>query len=262
MESSDEKSRQESFPWSRSTYHVAYNAVLAQFKAESCIENAAGRSLLDIACGDGLITEMLSRHFTRIVGVDASGKHLALARQRGLNAEFHESLIEDFNTSERFDSVLMLDLLEHVVDPDAILRKAASFLSRDGTLIVHVPNAVAINRRIAVHMGSLESCEELSPFDLNIAGHRRAYDSASLRAEIESAGLKVVKQGGVFYKMLSTPQMDWLLQQGPWAEGGHGWGRTGAEKSKDWRAAFCRACYEIGKERPDDCNIIYAVCQR
>jgi hypothetical protein len=61
--------------------------------------------------------------------------------------------------------------------------------------------------------------------------------------------------------MLSTPQMDWFLKNGLWEEGGFGWGRVGSEK-KDWRKEFCRACYEIGKERPEDCNVIYAVIKR
>jgi SAM-dependent methyltransferase len=170
-------------------------------------------------------------------------------------------LNEDLDLVDRFDSIFMLNVLEHVVDPVVALNKAASLLAPHGTLIVHVPNAAAINRKIAVAMGSLESCEELSPFDIHVAGHRRSYTLQTLKAEFGRAGLVVEKTGGVFYKMLSTPQIDWLLKHGPWEEGGFGWGRVGAEKSKDWRAAFCRACYEMGKERPEDCNVIYVVAR-
>jgi hypothetical protein len=151
-----------------------------------------------------------------------------------------------------------LDILEHVIDPVFVLQKAASFLNEGGKLIVHVPNAHAINRKIAVLMGTLETCEELSPFDIDVAGHRRYYTLTSLESDIVKAGLKIEATGGVFFKTLSTPQMDWFLNNGLWEEGGFGWGRVGGEK-RDWRAEFCRACYEIGKERPEDCNIIYAV---
>ena len=184
-----------------------------------------------------------------------------MARKRLPHVEFHESLIEDFNTEEKFGSVFMLNILEHVVDPVSILRKSASFLRDDGVLIVHVPNALAINRRIAAIMGTLLSCEELSPFHIEIAGHRRSYTLTALKAEVENAGLKITANGGIFYKMLSTAQMDWLLQNGPWKEGGFGWGRVGGPM-KDWKAEFCRACYEIGKERPEDCNIVYACATR
>ncbi len=127
----------------------------------------------------------------------------------------------------------------------------------DGVMIVHVPNSDAINRKLNVIMGSLKSCDELSPFDINIAGHRRSYNLELLEKEVKKAGLNVVSRGGIFYKLLSTPQMDWFLKNGLW-DSGHGWGREG-EKDIDWKNEFCRASYELGKERPEDCNVIY-VC--
>jgi 2-polyprenyl-3-methyl-5-hydroxy-6-metoxy-1,4-benzoquinol methylase len=255
---STEKQRQENFPWQRGKFHVNYNRVLTDFKVESCLENAVGDSLLDLACGDGMLTELFARHFKAVVGVDASSKHLDVARTKVPSAVFHECLIEDFVTEQKFDSVFLLDLLEHVVDPVAVLSKAALFLNPGGRLIVHVPNSDAVNRKIAVLMGTLTSCNELSPFDIDIAGHRRSYNLDSLSREISGAGLHLVKTGGIFYKMLSTPQIDWFLSNGLW-ESGHGWGRTGQEKAKDWRQEFCRACYEYGKRHPGDCNVIYAI---
>jgi 2-polyprenyl-3-methyl-5-hydroxy-6-metoxy-1,4-benzoquinol methylase len=261
MAYSCEKKLQESFRWERSKYHTDYNQVLAFYKAKSCIENSVGDSLLDIACGDGMLTKMFARHFKTIVGVDASSRHLDEAVKRLPLATFYESLIEEFECDWKFDSVFMLDLLEHVQNPVAVLKKASSFLSCNGRLIVHVPNCDAVNREIAVLMGTLASCDELSPFDLEIAGHRRSYNLQSLRGDIELAGLKVIKTGGIFYKMLSTPQMDWFLKNGLW-DSGHGWGRTGMEKSKDWRTEFCRACYEYGLKHPEECNVIYACIER
>jgi 2-polyprenyl-3-methyl-5-hydroxy-6-metoxy-1,4-benzoquinol methylase len=182
--------------------------------------------------------------------------HLEKAKKRLPGVEFHEKLIEEFSTDERFDNVFLLMILEHVQDPVAIIKKAANFLKKEGIMIVHVPNANAINRRLAVKMGALSSCEELSPFDIQVVGHRRAYTFTTLRADVESAGLRIAKTGGIFYKMLSTPQMDWFLKNGSW-DAGHGWGRTGTS-GVDWKARFCEACYEIGKEQPEDCNVIYA----
>lgn len=259
--SEEEKQKQESFAWERGVHFDTFSKILGYYQAISCMENGHGPEVLDMPCGDGLITELFAQHYDRVVGVDASSKHLAKARARLPHVEFHEALIEDLELDDRFDSVFMLNVLEHVQDPIAVLHKASSLLKQDGSLIVHVPNAAAINRRIAVLMGSLESCEELSPFDINVAGHRRSYTLETLVADVRAAGLEVVKTGGIFYKMLSTPQMDWLLKNGPWEEGGFGWGRVGAEKAKDWRAAFCDACYEIGKERPEDCNIIFVIAK-
>ena len=257
-ERSGEKVRQEQYSWARTAQFTDYNAILGYYQVQACLEHARGKSLLDMPCGDGLLTELFAQHFERVVGVDASSAHLQSARRRLPNVEFHESLIEDLKLAEKFDTVVMLNVLEHVEDPVQVLRRSASFLAPGGVLIVHVPNAYAVNRRIAVLMGTLTDCEELSPFDIQVAGHRRSYSPATLKADVEAAGMKVSASGGVFYKMLSTPQMDWFLKNGLWDEGGFGWGRVGAEK-RDWKAEFCRACYEFGKTRPEDCNVI-SVC--
>lgn len=253
----NEKDLQDQFTWARSVDFNDYNGALGYYQVQACLEHARGSSLLDMPCGDGALTEMMISHFNRVVGVDASATHLNEAKQRLPDVEFHHELIEDLQLDEKFDTVTMLNVLEHVTDPIAVLKKAASFLSEDGVLLIHVPNAQAVNRKIAVLMGTLESCEELSPFDINVVGHRRSYDLESLSADIEQSGLNLVSTGGVFYKMFSTPQMDWFLKNGLWQEGGFGWGRVGAEP-RDWKAEFCRACYEYGKQRPEDCNVIYA----
>jgi 2-polyprenyl-3-methyl-5-hydroxy-6-metoxy-1,4-benzoquinol methylase len=254
----EEIEKQQRFPWTRSVHYRNYNSFLAGFQIQEVLRHARGGSLLDLACGDGTLTQMLAPHFRRVVGVDASADQIKRARERLPYVTFHQSLLEDLNLAENFDVITMLLVLEHVIDPVAALRGAARNLSPDGRLFVHVPNANAINRKIAVRMGTLETCEELSPFDIQVAGHRRSYTLQTLQEEFARARLKVVATGGVFYKMLSTPQIDWLLTNGPWEEGGYGWGRVGAEP-KDWRSEFCRACYEIGLERPEDCNVIYAV---
>lgn len=252
----DEIALQERFSWARSINFSDYNSYLGHYQVVSCLDHARGSSLLDMPVGDGFLTEKMVHRFRRIVGVDASSKHLAEARKRLPQVEMHHALIEDLAIDEKFSTVTMLNVLEHVQDPIQVLQKAASFLEDDGILIVHVPNAQAVNREIAVLMGTLESCGELSPFDINVVGHRRYYTMETFKEDFRSAGLDIVASGGVFYKMLSTPQMDWLLKNGPWEEGGFGWGRVGAEK-RDWKAEFCRACYEYGKKRPEDCNVIY-----
>jgi 2-polyprenyl-3-methyl-5-hydroxy-6-metoxy-1,4-benzoquinol methylase len=257
-----EKEHQETFPWERAKYFATFNSILGYYQAVSCLEHGRGSTALDLPCGDGTLTKTFIEHFRRVVGVDASSQHLEEAKKRAPKAEFREGLIEEIELDEKFGSIFMLNVLEHVIEPAYALKRAARFLDTDGVLIAHVPNAEALNRQIAVRMGTLKSVGELSPFDLNVAGHRRYYTLDSLVADFEQAGLKVCATGGIFLKMLSTAQIDWFLEQGEWEKGGFGWGRVGEETSRDWRAEFCRACYEIGKERPRDCNVVFACGER
>lgn len=97
MSASNEKELQETFVWPRSAFHSEYNRYLAQYKVESCLENIRGDSLLDLACGDGMMTEMFAQKVSRVVGVDANGNHLIEARKRLPLAEFHECLVEELH---------------------------------------------------------------------------------------------------------------------------------------------------------------------
>lgn len=261
-EEQNELQRQEEFPWQRGKYYALYEELLGNYLVRSVSENMKPSSLLDLACGNGYLTNLMAPHFDRVVGLDASGVHVAEAKKLYPHIDFIHGLAEDYDDREGFDTITMVTLLEHVQDPVGFLEVCSKNLAENGVLIAHVPNALAVNRKIAKLMGTLEDEYELSPFDLEIAGHRRSYDMDTLVSEFEEAGLTVVKKGGVFYKMLSTPQINWLLEKGPWEDGGFGWGRVGEEGDKDWRLAFCDACYEFGKERPQDCNVIYVVGQR
>lgn len=258
----NEKKLQEKYPWERSTHYEEYSQILGYYQALSCMENMKPGTLLDLACGDGSITKHFEKAFEKVVGVDASPTHLEKAKAQNPGISFYESLIENYSPSERFDTVTMLNLLEHVEDPVEILQKAAGFLKPKGRLIVHVPNAEAMNRKIAVKMGTLLNLEELSPFDINVAGHRRSYMMDSFIGDIQKADLKVIKTGGVFFKMLSMAQMDWFLRNAPWEKGGFGWGRVGENQSGDWMKKFCHACYEVGLQYPRECNVIYAVIEK
>src|SRR5208283_4562776 len=111
----DEKALQENYPWARSQMFSDYNRILGYYQAQVCLEHARGKSLLDLPCGDGTLTAFLAPRFQRVVGVDASSKHLELARVALPGAEFHEALIEEYATAERFDTITMINILEHVV---------------------------------------------------------------------------------------------------------------------------------------------------
>ena len=220
---------------------------------QAVIDNLSGDSLLDVGCGDGILTKKLCGHFLRVVGVDCDAENLrrALVGCAG-DAEFIDATADSLETDERFDVITILMVLEHVTDPVRVLERLSGFLNDTGMMFICVPNAEAINRRIGLEMGVIENLHELSEYDFSM-GHRRYYDMDTLRHDIDDAGLDVVKTGGIMFKTLSSPQMEWFLTNGKWGSGEFGWG------DKD---AFIRALYETGKGYPEDCNIIYAIARK
>jgi 2-polyprenyl-3-methyl-5-hydroxy-6-metoxy-1,4-benzoquinol methylase len=84
---------------------------------------------------------------TQIVDLDP---HAAdIARRNG--HRYFCGRIEEFASDDRFDLVLLLNLIEHVQDPTEVLRKVAAILSPDGVVLVKTPNHDAWDARVFRH---------------------------------------------------------------------------------------------------------------
>ncbi len=93
--------------------------------------------LLDVGCGSAWLAD----HFPRYTGVDASAEAVARAAERGhtvIQADLAEGLpFED----ERFDGLVLKDVLEHVDDPVATVAEARRVLRPGGRLFASSPDA-------------------------------------------------------------------------------------------------------------------------
>lgn len=107
---------------------------------------------LDVGGGDGWVLSTLrevDRRVGRTVVVDLDAEAKARAEARG-----HESFcgrIEDFDDPGPFDVVLLFNLIEHVADPGAVLRRLAGLLSPSGVILVKTPNVDSLDARLFRH---------------------------------------------------------------------------------------------------------------
>jgi SAM-dependent methyltransferase len=109
-------------------------------------------SALDVGGGSGEELSTLravDRRVTRTVVVDPAEGAAAAARQRG--HEYVQRRIEDFTSAEPFDLVLMLNIIEHVEAPLAVLERVKRLLSPDGILVVKTPNHDSLDARLFRH---------------------------------------------------------------------------------------------------------------
>ena len=101
--------------------------------------------LLDVGCADGsLIAYLFRRQLIKYGhGVDAWESGVAFARNyakiKGMNAEFTCCLAEEFNDFNAYDVVVMREILEHVINPEILFRRAHRLLGPDRHLIITVP---------------------------------------------------------------------------------------------------------------------------
>ena len=105
-----------------------------------------GRRVLDMACGEGYGSEVLSRTATSVVGVDANPEafeHARLRYQRQ-NLSFERGLVETFGAPDSFDAVVFLQTIEHVQDPVAVLSHFRDLLTPGGVVYVTTPNLLTL----------------------------------------------------------------------------------------------------------------------
>lgn len=113
-----------------------------------------GRSrILDVGCGDGRLASGLVSVGHAVTGLDSNEIAVAAARERGLDAR-----VADLETAwpvdgSSFDLVLMLDVLEHLVDPAKALAEASRVLAPEGHAIVVFPNHFDLRQRLETLFG-------------------------------------------------------------------------------------------------------------
>ncbi len=125
-----------------------------QFAAD-CVD--PGSTVLDVACGDGVFGQMLSRDKAcRVVGLEISSYAGQQAQERGLEVQRCDISEEVFPVAESsFDAASMLCCLEHIFDPGHALRQAARAVKPGGKVLVTLPNAVQLRFRLAFLIGRL-----------------------------------------------------------------------------------------------------------
>jgi SAM-dependent methyltransferase len=107
-------------------------------------ERCQGRDVVDMACGEGYGVEVLARRARRVTGVDANPdahEHARLKYTRP-GVRFELELVESF--AEPCDAVVFLQTIEHVADPEAILRHFREMLRPGGTVYVSTPNLLTL----------------------------------------------------------------------------------------------------------------------
>jgi 2-polyprenyl-6-hydroxyphenyl methylase/3-demethylubiquinone-9 3-methyltransferase len=98
-----------------------------------------GLNTLDIGCGGGILTDSLARKGATVLGIDLSSKALKVAQLHALevqtpNVSYREVSAEALaqEAPGQFDVVTCMEMLEHVPDPESIVRACASLVKPGG----------------------------------------------------------------------------------------------------------------------------------
>ncbi len=170
---------------------------------------------LELGCADGLMTSWLVNDFDKLVAVDGSKKYCETIKKKIKDNKLKVvcSLFEEFEPDEKFNTIILAHVLEHLDNPVLILKRIKNWLEINGLIIIIVPCADSIHRQVAVCMGLLKRFDELNDYDLKL-GHQRVYNWKTLRFDIKKANLTILKMGGIFFKPLTNNQMEkWFTKE-------------------------------------------------
>jgi 2-polyprenyl-6-hydroxyphenyl methylase/3-demethylubiquinone-9 3-methyltransferase len=99
----------------------------------------AGRRVLDVGCGGGILADSMARRGASVLGIDLAAKPLKVAQLHALEAgtpdvEYREVAAEALadEAPGAFDAVTCMEMLEHVPDPSAIVRACATLVKPGG----------------------------------------------------------------------------------------------------------------------------------
>ncbi len=108
-----------------------------------------GLRVLDMACGEGYGSEVLSRGASTVVGLDANPEAYdhARLRYRRQNLSFARGMVENFGEPATFDAVVFLQTIEHVRDAPAVLGHLRTLLAPAGVAYISTPNVLTLAPR-------------------------------------------------------------------------------------------------------------------
>jgi SAM-dependent methyltransferase len=104
--------------------------------------------LLDVGCGHGLLLDEARRRGYATVGLELSRSAAAHGRE-SLGLDVREMPLEDFVTDERFDVIVLADVLEHLEDPVVGIDRCVELLRPNGVLCVVTPDPSSVTSRLA-----------------------------------------------------------------------------------------------------------------
>ena len=167
-------------------------------------DSLSGLRVLDIGCGGGILCEPLSRLGASVVGVDPAPGNIAIARehasQSGLAIDYRDGSAEALaQAGELFDTVLAMEVVEHVTDVGLFVAAAAALAKPGGLLIL-----ATLNRTIKSFALAIVGAEYILRW-LPRGTHQwdKFVTPNELEIALERCGARVVDETGVIYDLLA-----------------------------------------------------------
>jgi glycosyltransferase involved in cell wall biosynthesis/ubiquinone/menaquinone biosynthesis C-methylase UbiE len=182
-------------------YYVQYPVKSTPRSSHDLARRAVGtgQRVLDIGCGDGNFSALLQKAGNSVTGIDRRDWTPALESlddYRQVDLDQASPVLPCDLQEKVFDHVLLLDVLQTLRHPEALLGECAPLLGSTGKIVVSVPNIANITVRMALLFGSFRYRER----GILDRSHLRFFTARTAREMLQAAGYRVVTQ-----KMTAMP---------------------------------------------------------
>lgn len=167
--------------------------------------NVAEKSLLDVGCGGGILTEAMAHRGAIVTGIDMGKAPLEVAKlhqlESQLNISYQQSSAETFaqTHSEHFSIVTCLEMLEHVPDPGQTVSACAQLCQPGGDLFFST-----INRNMKAYAMAILGAEYLLKLlPKGTHEYKKFIRPSELARWLRAADLVVMDISGIVYNPLS-----------------------------------------------------------
>jgi 2-polyprenyl-6-hydroxyphenyl methylase/3-demethylubiquinone-9 3-methyltransferase len=165
----------------------------------------AGKRVLDVGCGGGILSESLAAAGAYVTGIDAGKGPISVAQlhlhESGLNVDYRQITIEELaeEAPGKFDVITCLEMLEHVPDPASVIRTCRSLLKDDGELFLST-----INRNPKAYLFAIVGAEYiLGLLPKGTHDYDKLITPSELASYCRQAGLTVQDLTGMTYNPLT-----------------------------------------------------------
>ena len=162
------------------------------YRLRYALKYVNGGSMLDLGAGDAI--EFINREkYYYYCGIDLDEKLMRHLHQKYPDCDFFSVDLErdKLNLNKKFDTILMLALIEHIQNPENVLKECYKYLKESGKLIITTPTNRGdwLLKILVKFFGSKENeeSEDLRP-------HCMTYDRVSLEKVLRNAGFGVCVQ--------------------------------------------------------------------
>lgn len=166
----------------------------------------AGKRVVDIGCGGGILADSMARKGANVLGIDLSTKALRVAQLHALeagtpNVEYREVSAEGLALEQpgQFDVVTCMEMLEHVPRPESVVQAAATLVKPGGWVFFST-----INRNAKAFMLAIVGAEYvLNMLPRGTHEYLKFIRPSELGAWCRPAGLQLLQTQGMQYNPLT-----------------------------------------------------------